>query len=522
MINDFYLVAGLCSATFLNVPQPEKMKKYLLLSILALSLGACQKDEVLNFQNDPQAFAFKEVGSITLGGLGASEISAFDPTTKKLFVVNNSDINRIDVLDLKDPSKPVVIGKILMDPYGGYVNSLSVSNGKLAAAIEAKVKQNVGKCVIFNTSDFSEIKQVTVGALPDMVTFSPDGAFIMTANEGEPSDDYANDPEGSVSVINVAAGYTVKTLNFAGFESYAAILKKKGFRVFGPKATLVKDVEPEYITISGDSKTAWVTLQENNAIAKIDLNLQVITDVFPLGFKDYGLANNAFDLSDKDSKVGFSVNPKVKGMYMPDAIAVLEKDGIPYLFTANEGDSREYAGFVEMKRVKDLNLDFNNFPNGALLKTDAVLGRLNVTTTLGDTDGDGDFDELYSLGGRSMSVWNGLTGAQIYDTQNEVDQRSIAAGLYDDARSDDKGSEPEGIAIGQIGNRTYAFLGCERTDALQIYDVTNPKFPSFIMTLKTGDAPEGVLFVPADKSPNGKPLLIVSSENDGQVKFYSL
>jgi DNA-binding beta-propeller fold protein YncE len=498
------------------------MKKNLLFAVLALSLAACQKDEVLNFQNDPQAFQFMEIGSIKLGGVGASEISAFDPTTKKLFVVNNSDINRIDVLDLKDPSKPVVIGKILMDPYGGFVNSIAVSNGKLAAAIEAKNKQAAGKCVIFNTSDLAEIKQVTVGALPDMVTFSPDGTFIMTANEGEPSDDYTNDPEGSVSIINVAGGYAVKTLNFAGFEANAAILKSKGFRVFGPKATLAKDVEPEYITVSGDSKTAWVTLQENNAIAKIDLNLQVITDIFPLGFKDYGVPTNAFDLSDRDSKVGFSVNPKVKGMFMPDAIAVLEKNGIPYLFTANEGDAREYTAFAEIKRVKDLTLDLNSFPNGAALKADAVLGRLNVTTTLGDTDGDGDFDELYSLGGRSMSVWNGTTGSLVYDTKNEVDQMSIIAGLYDDTRSDDKGSEPEGVAIGKIGSRTYAFLGCERTDALMIFDVTNPQFPSFIMTLKTGDAPEGVLFVPADKSPTGKPLLIVSSENDGQVKFYSL
>jgi hypothetical protein len=499
------------------------MKKLLLLTLCILSLTACQKDEVLDLQNDPQAFQFKEIGSIKLGGIGASEISAYDPTTKRLFVVNNSaDLNRIDVIDLKQPSAPVVTGKILMDPYGGFVNSVAVSNGKLAAAIEAKVKQAAGKCVVFNTADLAEIKQITVGALPDMVTFSPDGNFILTANEGEPSDDYTNDPEGSISVINVAAGYTVKTLNFAGFESYATILKKKGFRMYGPKATLAKDVEPEYITVSADSKTAWVTLQENNAIAKLDLNLQVITDVFPLGFKDYGIANNAFDFSDKDSKVGFGAYAKVKGMYTPDAIAVVEKDGIPYLFTANEGDAREYTAFAEIKRVKDLSLDFANFPFGAAWKSDAVLGRLNVTTTLGDTDGDGDFDELYSMGARSMSVWNGLTGAQIYDSQNEVDMRSIAAGLYDDARSDDKGSEPEGISIGKIGNRTYAFLGCERTDALMIFDVTNPRYPSFIMTLATGDAPEGVIFIPADKSPNGNPIIVVSSENDGVVKFYSL
>jgi hypothetical protein len=499
------------------------MKKIVLFFIGILSLTSCQKDEVLDFQNDPKAFQFKEIGSIKLGGIGASEISAYDPSTKRLFVVNNSvDLNRIDVIDLKQPSAPVVIGKIVMDTYGGFVNSVAVSNGKLAAAIEAKVKQAAGKCVVFNTADLAEIKQLTVGALPDMVTFSPDGNFILTANEGEPSDDYTNDPEGSVSVINVAAGYTVKTLNFAGFESYATILKKKGFRMYGPKATLAKDVEPEYVTVSADSKTAWVTLQENNAIAKLDLNLQVITDVFPLGFKDYGIANNAFDFSDKDSKVGFGAYAKVKGMYSPDAIAVVEKDGIPYLFTANEGDAREYTAFAEIKRVKDLALDFASFPFSAAWKSDAILGRLNVTTTLGDTDGDGDFDELYSMGARSVSVWNGLTGAQIYDSQNEVDMRSLAAGLYDDARSDDKGSEPEGITIGKIGNRTYAFLGCERADALMIFDVTHPRYPSFIMTLATGDAPEGVIFIPADKSPNGNPIIVVSSENDGVVKFYSL
>jgi DNA-binding beta-propeller fold protein YncE len=497
------------------------MKKILLSLALIGTLVSCQKEESLTYVSDPQIYQFKEISAITLGSAGASEISAYDPTTKKLFVVNNSDINRIDVLDLSIPTKPVVIGKIVMAPYGGFVNSVAVSNGKLAAAIEATNKQAAGKCVVFDTKDLTEIKQITVGALPDMVTFSPDGNFIMTANEGEPSDDYVTDPEGSISIINVTGGYAVKTLNFAGFEPYMSILKKKGYRVFGPGATLVKDTEPEYITISADSKTAWVTLQENNAVAKVDLNLQVITDVFPLGFKDYTELNNAFDFSDKDSKVQFGRYPKVKGIYMPDAIAVYEKNGIPYLFTANEGDAREYTKFAEVKRVKDITLDYNSFPSGAELKVDAVLGRLNITTTLGDSDGDGDFDELYSLGARSMSVWNGNTGAQVFDTNNEIDHRSILAGLYDDNRSDDKGSEPEGIAIGKIGDRMYAFVGCERTDAVLIYDITNPERPLYKLTLKTGDAPEGILFIPADKSPNNLPLLIVSSENDGQVKCYS-
>lgn len=184
---------------------PEIMKKIILLLLVVGTMFSCQKEDILTYATDPQIYQFKEISAITLGGVGASEISAYDPTTKKLFVVNNSDIKRIDVVDLSNPTSPVLLGKILMAPYGGYVNSVAVSNGKLAAAIEASNKQAAGKCVVFNTSDLAEIKQITVGSLPDMVAFSPDGNFIMTANEGEPSDDYVNDPEGSISIINVSS-----------------------------------------------------------------------------------------------------------------------------------------------------------------------------------------------------------------------------------------------------------------------------------------------------------------------------
>jgi hypothetical protein len=208
-------------------------------------------------------------------------------------------------------------------------------------------------------------------------------------------------------------------------------------------------------------------------------------------------------------------------MYQPDGIAVYQNSGIPYLFTANEGDAREYAGFAEIKRVKEVSLDATAFPDGAALKTDAQIGRLNITTTLGDTDGDGDLDALYSLGARSFSVWNGLTGAQIFDSKNELDSKAIAAGVYDDLRSDDKGAEPEGIAIGKVGNKMIAFVGLERADAVAIYDITNPTIPVFLQLIKCGDAPEGVLFIHAKDSPTKKSLLIVSSENDGVVKVFT-
>ncbi|TWR30281.1 alkaline phosphatase [Mucilaginibacter pallidiroseus] len=502
------------------------MKRFLLALFVSLSLYSCKKDNMTQptepefFVNeDPATFA--ETGSLDIGDAGAAEISAFDPATNRLFVVNNSaSLNKIDVIDFKDPANMKDIGSISVAPYGGYVNSLAVSEGKLAAAIESTNKQANGKVAVFKTDDYSEVKVITVGALPDMITYSPDGKFILTANEGEPSDDYKNDPPGSISIISVADNYAVTTVDFSAFAGQKAALMAKGFRIFGVGNDSVKDIEPEYITVSSDSKTAWVTLQENNGIAKIDLTTKAITNIFPLGFKDYNVDGNEIDPSDRDNQMALAKWP-VKGIFMPDAIAVLEKSGIPYLFTANEGDSREYSAFVEVKRVKDVKLDATAFPNGTALKTDAQLGRLNITTTLGDTDGDGDFDALYSLGARSFSVWNGTNGNLVFDSKSELDVKNIAAATYDDTRSDDKSVEPEGIAIGKIGNKDVAFVGLERADAVAVYDVTDPNKPVYLQLLKCGDAPEGVLIIPAKNSPTKKSLLVISSENDGVIKVYT-
>ena len=499
-----------------------KQLKFLYLLLVTVTIFSCRKEDVAppleNTQNEDLS-GYTEIASISLGGVGAAEITAFDPETDRLFAVNNSTENKIDVLDMSNPALVTVIKSISMLPYGGYVNSVAVSNGKLAAAIESTNKQAAGKIVVFNTSTYAEIKSINVGALPDMVTFSPDGKYIISANEGEPSNDYLNDPEGSVSIIKVA-DYSVTTLNFASFESQLASLASKGFRIFGPGKNFVKDIEPEYVTVSDDSRTAYVTLQENNAIAEIDLMTATIKKITPLGFKDYSLAANAIDVSDRDNKIEFANFSKVYGMYMPDAIAYFNYNGTPYLFTANEGDSREYTAFTEMKRVKDVSLDATNFPTATTLKTDAVLGRLNITTTLGDTDGDGDFDALYSLGSRSFSVWNATTGSQVFDSKNELDIKAKDLAIYDDGRSDDKSVEPESVTIGRVGSKSIAIIGLERADAFAIYDITIPTTPVFIKMYKTGDAPEGLLFIPASKSPINQSLIVTSNENDGTIKIY--
>ncbi|TWI86801.1 hypothetical protein LX66_4065 [Chitinophaga japonensis] len=495
------------------------MKIKMMLPLAALAVfAACSDDDVNNpvVNEDPATFA--EISMIDIGEAGAAEISAYDPATKRLFVVNNGGVNKIDVIDLADPGKPTVIHSIPTN--SGAVNSLSVNGGRLAAAIEAQHKQEAGRVTVYNTSDYSEIKTIPTGALPDMVTFSPDGNYILTANEGEPGADYANDPVGSVSLISINDNYSVVHLDFSAFAGQQAALQQRGLRVFGPNASFAQDMEPEYIAVSADSKTAWVTLQENNAIAKISISGKTVTDIFPLGFKDYSVAGNEVDLSNEDGGVTFKNSP-VKGIYMPDAIAVLDKGGTPFLFTANEGDAREYDTFEEAERIKNITLDPAVFTNAAALQADDQLGRLNITTTLGDANGDGLYESLYSFGARSFSVWNGNSGALVYDSRNELETKCNEAGVYDDGRSDDKGVEPEGIILGVVGQQHIAFVGMERVDAVAVYDVTNPNAPLFLQLLKCGDAPEGVLFVPAADSPNGKSLLIVSSEDDGVIKVYA-
>lgn len=486
-------------------------------------LCSCENDKTdgnnQEIELNEDVASFKEVGTITIGGEAAAEISAYDEITKRLFTVNNSNTNQIDVIDLSDPTNPKKLAVIDLSVYNGASNSVSVYDGKLAVALESTVnKQQNGKVVVFKTSDYSLIKEIAVGALPDMVTFSPDGKYIMTANEGEPNTDYSVDPDGTISIIDVTNNYAVTTLNFAAFESQLAALKTKGFRISKKAKSFAADIEPEYITISEDSKTAWVTLQENNGVGKIDLASKTISSVFGLGYKNFNTAENGIDVSDNDAVTFAPWN--VKGLFMPDAIASYTVNGTQYFITANEGDAREYGTYKDVARLKSLTLDPTVFPDAVTLKADAKMGRLNLVSTEGDTDNDGDLDELISFGARSFTIWNGNSGSLVFDSKNDLDKRSNDFGTYDDGRSDDKGSEPEAVVVAKMGNKNILFVGLERTDTVIVYDITNPSAPQYLQSIKTGDAPEGLLFIPAAKSPNKRSLLVVSSEGDGAVKFF--
>ena len=596
--------------------------KSLWVAMLAVGMAACNSDDdqvsPAPVDPTPNTIELSKIGAYQSGifAESAAEIPAYDAASKRLFVVN-AQAGVLDVLDLSQPNQPVKIAEIQVHDIaeGAEVNSVAVHNGIVAIAIQAAVKTDPGYVALYQAKDLSKLAHVEVGALPDMLTFSPDGQTLLVANEGEPSDDYQVDPEGSISVIQLSnlTAPVVRTADFKAFNGQEAALRAQGVRIFGPNATAAQDFEPEYITVSQDGKTAWAALQENNALAKIDVVNAKVLAVYPLGFKDHGLDGNGMDVSDADGVDGtgsikIQTWANVRGLYMPDAIASFDVAGKTYIVTANEGDARAWGedtpeyfnndtskGFVEEWRVKhlvhadgfarrlgdDLPAHLSQLAKGAELnpdnfgycgatagnagdcRKDYLLGRLNITWTEGyQKNADGTpklnergnlvYDHLYSFGARSVSIWtensaqNGLE--LVWDSGDDFEQyiaehhpeifnaNHEEAGM--DNRSDNKGPEPEGVTLGQIGSKTFAFIGLERAGGVMVYDVSTPSAPSFVQYLNSremsasteqielwqaGDlGPEGLVFIAAKDSPNGQPLLVVGNEVSGNTAVYHL
>ena len=582
----------------------------LLTALLSVGLVACNDNNDNNNKSEqieptPETIKLSVLGhyKTNIFAESAAEIPAYDAASKRLFVVN-AQKGLVDVLDASKPEQPVHIAELSARDYlaDSEVNSVAVQNGIVAIAVQAKNKTDAGLVVFFNAKDLSFMSKVAVGSLPDMLTFSPNGKTVLVANEAEPNDDYSIDPEGSVSIIDIRDIKQPKAsiADFRAWNSQKADLMSKGVRIFGPNATVAQDLEPEYITISGDSKTAWVTLQENNAIARIDIAQQKVTDIYPLGYKDHGVMGNELDVSDRDSKIDIKTWTGLVGMYQPDSIANYQVNGQTYLVTANEGDSREWLkdedayfagnlaqGYVENIRMKHLfnSKGFNaegdypahlqkiaNGVKGAKLnpvtfaycgatateagdcRKDGNLGRLNIAWNMGyQTNADGSpkldangrliYDKLYAYGARSFSIWN-TQGQLVWDSGSEFEKKisELFPNYFNtdheavslDDRSDNKGPEPEGITLGTIGAKTFAFIGLERMSGVMVYDITTPMQPKFVEyfttrnfvetdSAKQGDlGPEGLIFIAAKDSPNGKPLLVVGNEVIGSTAIYQV
>jgi len=473
-----------------------------------------------------------------------TEIVVHDAKSQRLFMTSAVQ-KRMDIADFSNPKDISLVKSIDMTPYGG-ITSIAVKNDVVAVASPNVNEQLDGQVVFFSTNgDF--ISKVTVGALPDMITFTPDGKKVLTANEGQPNTDYSIDPEGSISVIDISGGAAnltqanVKTIDFKSFNAGEADLKAKGVRKLYAPSTLSQDFEPEYITVAADNIKAWVTLQENNAIAELDLSNNTVSSIWAMGTKNMNTAGNGFDASDKSGSI-LLANWPVKSFYIPDGIANYTVNNKTYLITANEGDEKEYTPLNERTTVSAVALDATKFPQGDMLKEDHALGRFRITNLHGDTDGDGDFDELYSVGSRSFTIWDPSTKSLVWDAGDQFEwitsKHPAVSRIFNadnenntlKGRSRAKGPEPEGVTVAEINSKQFAFVALERTGGVMVYDVTNPAAPVFedyqntrSNTAYTGDlGPEGIQYINNANSPTGKPYVIVANELSGTITVFEV
>ena len=544
------------------------MKKQLFLFSIAVTLAFIGD---VSAQINAQFLGRYSIGTYNSNG-GVAEISAYDPSTKRMYVVNGPDTS-FRIVNLANPANPLLISTISVKPYGIDVTSIATNKKGLVAiaVIDSNGKTNASS-IVFLDANGNFISKVKAGANTDHIIFTSDGKKLLCANEGEPNNGYTIDPEGSISIIDVSGGASsltqanVQTAGFTAFNSPATL--NPNIRITGRiqsggtflrNSTVAEDIEPEYIAISDDNSTAWVTCQENNALAVVNINTATVTSLLPLGFKNHNLTGNGLDASDRlSSSIPGVINIRnlpVFGMYQPDGISSYRVGGQNYLVTANEGDARADWGAANNEEVRVNNaafvldtVKFGGASNVAFLKSDSILGRLNVSNRWGDFNNDGKFDSIFTFGARSFSIWNGATGALVWDSKDDFEQRTAAmfpsnfnAGhtinALDD-RSDNKGPEPESVTIGKILDSTYAFVGLERIGGFFVYNITNPNAPYFVQYINTrnfsitpsqanlatvGDlGPEGIVFIPRNESPNGKDLILLSNEVSGTVAIFQI
>ena len=515
------------------------VQRRLLLSIAiatALGIAACSDDDDSSSDNadNPSVTGLTKLDQFE----SESEIVTFDPATKSLFSIGGN--NALNIVDLAAPDAVALLQSIDLSPYGDGVQSVAATSVLVAVAVapdDAAAQR--GSVVFFDTAG-TYLNTVEIGYLPDMVTFSEDGSLAIVANEGEPSDDYLTDPEGSIGIIDTA-GFSYTELALTGALTAAA--DGTEVRLGGtPSNDQAKDLEPEYITVSGDF--AYVTLQENNAIAKVNLPGKSIEFIKSLGAKSYDAASgNTIDI-EEEGEIDMKSFEGLFGLYMPDSIASVSIGGSTYILTANEGDGREYiyesaaadeaacdaeggdwdadgpvcevTSFIDEEKISKLDLA----DSIAAQYTDD--NDLKVMTDLG-LNADGVYESLYTYGARSFSIWD-ENGDLVFDSGDEI-SRLIAQNspeLFNqdegemDGRSGNKGGEPEALTVGQVGDKHYAFVGLERQNVILTYDISDPTAPALVEyhdTEAEGNlSPEGMKFVPAADSPNGEPLLLVAFE----------
>lgn len=492
------------------------------------------------YNNEEASLAIEKTGTYISGVVnadgGSAEIVQYNSDTQEYYVVNGTsgtlDIvprafyeeGNADTQGIKLNLKRQIEKKLPGFQYGD-MTSVAVNTEKdlIAVAVQAKGTNDNG-VIVFLNYDYEIVGTAKAGKQPDMVTFTEDGNKALAANEGEPREGYGDgttDPKGSITVVDLSAGVgsaTSTDITFDAWDAKRADLVAAGVILKKDTAPSV-DLEPEYIAVNKAGTTAYVSLQEANAIATVDLTTNTVTAIRSLGFKDHSLEKKALDMT-KDGKIQIQTE-NVYGVYMPDGISVMEVNGRTYILTANEGDSREWEDYLNEEEIK-------------------INGEKVVTFMASDYDGLEE-GKTYLFGGRSFAIYDAETMEQIYESGSDFEEKTAEylSAYFNcsndkitlDNRSGKKGPESESVIVGQVGEKTYAFIGLERIGGVMIYDVTDPANSTFVNYINSRDfsdkiagdvSPEGLCFIPASASMSGSPELLVANEVSGTVALYKM
>ena len=480
---------------------------------------------------------------VSTTAMTSPEISAYMPSKQALFVVGGEKV--LEVLDVSNPAAPKPNASIRLP---GAASSVTTFGNIVAVSLLNDPEWKRGHVQVMRYGDrIDTFGNFEVCSQPDMITFTPDGKNLLVACEGSPSQDFSEDPEGGVAILSIEGGRTwsnpsINVAGFAGVDSLGLMLE--GVRRAGAQG-FVKSLEPEYITVSPDSKTAWVSLQENNAIAVVDITAKKIADVFPLGYVEHAIPGFGLDVK-SNSKIEIANYP-LRGLRQPDGITSFVVNSRPFVVTANEGAPvNDYKAWTDVTSLVMLSQQGRLDPKVFTPEMVQELSGLSVSNlercdVAPDRQPGGRCPYAYTFGSRSVSVFDGVTGALIWDSGDML-ERAIAKVAPDyfnwnakkkkvkmDSRSEDKGCEPENVTVGEVAGKRYAFVGLERTSGIAVFDITefgkssnpSPKLVDFYLDPKDR-GPEGVLFIPAERSPNGTALLVVGYEYSKTLSIYQV
>ncbi len=400
---------------------------------------------------DAQVRSFVPVTRYVIDGSVAEIVSASPDGT--LLAYTNADDQIIGMIDISDSENPVEVGTVDVSDLGEPTSVVITPNGQyvIAAVLDTDEisDQDPGSVVFIDVASRERVAEVQLlGIGPDSVAITPDGKKVVVAIEDEEDgESLPGDRPGSINIVSIdynsPADSTVSTiaLDLTDVEG----------------VNYPTDPQPEFVAISPDGDLAAITLQENNAIALIDINTESIVGLFSAGTS---VSERADLTEDGDIQL---VQP-FEGRREPDTIA-FTPDG-EHFITLNEGDT-----------------DLERFENG-----------------------------IWS-GGRSWTIFD-LEGNVVYDSGSSVEEIAVLHGQYPEGRSENRGVELEGGTAAAFGDRPFAFIASERGSFLLAYDISDIENPRFINFLPTGRAPEGILAIP-DRN-----LLLTSNEDDGTIDIF--